>query len=82
MDDLNERIRRAQVRAAEQAVVDGLPALLGVTREEFERRMNAPYKWPTDEHGRRLPRGDCSACRTIDKRHPEGTACDYSCVGV
>jgi len=75
-------IHTIQVRAAEKAVCDALPGLLGITRAELDRRMNAPYVWPTNEKGQRLPRGDCSACRTIDKRHPEGTACDYSCVGV
>ncbi len=75
------QIHQIQVKAAEKAVADSLPAILGITKEEFERRMNAPYVWPT-VNGVRLPQGDCSACRQIDKRHPEGTACDYSCVGV
>ena len=44
--------------------------------------LSKPYIWPTDKKGRRLPQGDCSACRQIDKQHPEGTACDYSCVGI
>lgn len=79
---MNNEIRQAQIRAAEKVVIDSLPALLGITREEFERRMNAPYVWPTDENGRPLPQGDCSDCRQIDKRHPHGTACDYSCLGV
>lgn len=41
-----------------------------------------PYQWPKDAFGRRLPKGDCSSCEQIDKQHPEGSACDFSCVGV
>lgn len=81
MTDL-AKIRRAQIEAAERAVVDSLPAILKVSPEEFRRRMNAPYVWPTDAKGRRLPQGDCRSCREIDARHPEGRACDYGCVGV
>lgn len=69
-------------RSQERAVVDGLPGLLGTSREEFEHRMNATYVWPRDAQGRLYPQGDCSACRQIDARHPKGTACDFSCVGV
>lgn len=42
----------------------------------------SPYRWPTDASGQRLPKGDCSSCKQIDKRHPEGAACDFSCVGM
>lgn len=76
------KIRQAQIEAGEKAVIDSLPAILKVSPEEFQRRMSAPYVWPTNEHGQRLPRGDCSSCRQTDKQAPEGRACDYGCVGV
>ena len=72
----------AQIEAGEKAVIDSLPAILRISKEEFDQRKNAPYVWPTDKRGRRLPKGECSACRQIDSRHPEGSACDFGCVGI
>lgn len=53
------------------------------TDEEMRERLglNRPYVWPI-VGGQRARQGDCSLCRQIDGRHPEGRACDYSCVGV
>jgi hypothetical protein len=77
MDRLDQRIHMAKVRAAEEEVVASLPALLGVTPEEFARRMNAPYVWPTVD-GVRCPQGTCSWCCEPGNER----ACDFSCVGV
>jgi hypothetical protein len=78
----NPSIHMAKVMAAEKAATDNLHEVFGLTKEEFERRMNAPYKWPHYSDGTPVPQGSCSACRKIDARHPNGTACDYSCVGI
>lgn len=61
---------------------------LGQQIDELSRRADAvckaldrPYVWPIVA-GRKAPQGTCSLCQTKDKRHPDGMACDYSCVGV
>lgn len=49
--------------------------------EILKEMLSRPYVWPV-VGGQRARQGDCSSCRQVDKRHPEGRACDYSCVGI
>lgn len=49
--------------------------------EAIAQWRNRPYVWPI-VGGVKAPQGECSSCRLKDKRHPDGRACDFSCVGV
>lgn len=79
---MKKSLHQTKVEASEKAVVDSLPGLLGLTEKEFRERMSRPYRWPVNRLGQRLPQGECSFCKQIDNQHPEGRACDYSCVGI
>ena len=43
---MKKSLHQMKVEVAEWEDVKDLPAILGMAEAEFERRMNAPYKWP------------------------------------